>query len=235
MSDPKDFQGRAFKMRLSRPGKRAVTLGMGTPDPATAKRIVAFVKAMKDRRRWDIIDVLMDKRGSLPVAYDNHENGTLEEWLKEISSPDLDPLVTEWSKTANAKYVKQVRAFIRHGEAFPSNRFVRGAISHFLHDLKTSGSTKVRYRAALSVFAGWLVERQVLDSNPVREVRAAKANPAREVYLEREEAQKLVGQSRRQNKKILNDEPYELKSNRAFKATADADTQSSVLLTQNKP
>jgi integrase len=55
-----------------------------------------------------------------------------------------------------------------------------------------SGSTKNRYRAALSVFARWLLEREVIDVNPVRDVRAAKPNPPRMVWLTREEAKKLI-------------------------------------------
>lgn len=188
-------KGYAFKVRLSRPGRKAVTLGMGTSDEATVRRMSAFLKLMKARHRWGLIDLLMDDKGiSLPKAYDAYESGTLDALIKEHSSPDLDPLVTEWSKTANAKYVKQVRAFIKAGERFPGSGFTRGAIAAFLGGLDVSGSTKVRYRAALSVFAGWLVEREVLSYNPVRQVRAAKSNPAREISLEREEAQKLVKQ-----------------------------------------
>jgi integrase len=116
----------------------------------------------------------------------------LDALLKELSSPDLDPLVTEWSKTANAKYVKQVRAFIKAGQSFRASQFSRRAIGGFLASLAVSGSTRNRYRAALSVFGGWLIEREILDFNPVRAIRAAKANPARELYHERSDAIALV-------------------------------------------
>jgi integrase len=186
--------GHSFKMRLSRKGMKSVTLGTGTTDPVTAGRMVAFVKVMKARRRWDVIDRLLEKRVSLPAAYDAYESGTLDALLKELSSPDLDPLVTEWSKTANAKYVKQCRNLIYDGVVYPASRFTRGAVSSFLAGLDVSGSTKVRYRAALSVFAGWLVERDILSHNPVRSVKPAKSNPARELWLERDDAIRLVKQ-----------------------------------------
>lgn len=182
----------SFKMRLSRKGQKSVTLGMGTSDEATGKRIIAFIKTMKARRRWDVVDALLARRIALPTAYDAYETGTLDALLKEIGSPDLDPLVTEWSKTANAKYVKQVRSLIRLGQRFHASAFTKQRISLHLASLACSGSTKVRYRAALSVFAGWLVERDILSHNPVSAVKSAKANPPRELYLEREDAQKLV-------------------------------------------
>lgn len=185
--------GHAFKVRVSgRRAQKSVVLSTGTPDETTARRVQGFVKQMKARRRWDVIDALLSKRLKLAAAYDAFENNTLEAVLADLATPDLDPLVTEWSKTTNAKYVKQVRSLVRSGEAYPASRFTRNAISRHLASLACSGSTKVRYRAALSVFAGWLVEREVLGHNPVREVKAAKANPSRELYLEREQAQLLI-------------------------------------------
>lgn len=184
--------GHSFKLRVSRKGWKSVTLGMGTTDPATAKRIAEFVKTMKARRRWDVIDILLTRRVSLPTLYDAYEIGRLDAVIAEASSPDLDPLVTEWSKTANAKYVKQVRCLIVRGQRFPASEYSRSRISGFLATRDVSGSTRNRYRAALSVFGGWLVERDALGHNPVREVRAAKGNPAREAYHEREDAQTLV-------------------------------------------
>lgn len=183
--------GHSYKVRVSH-GTKSATLTTGTPDRVTAGHVVAFVKVMKARRRWDVIDALLAKRVALPLAYDAYETGTLDTLLRELSSPDLDPLVTEWSKHANAKYVKQVRTLVRSSERFAASDFTRTRISVHLANLRCSGSTKNRYRAALSVFCGWLVERGHLGHNPVREVRAAKSNPAREAYHEREDAQTLV-------------------------------------------
>lgn len=185
--------GHSYKVRVSH-GKLSATLTTGTPDRVTAGRVVAFVKVMKARRRWDVIDALLAKRVALPLVYDAYESGTLDTLIAELSSPDLDPLVTEWSKTANAKYVKQVRALVKEGVAFPASGFTRARISHFLAGLGVSGSTRNRYRAALSVVAGWLVEREAIPHNPVREVRASKPNPARELYHERADAIALVKQ-----------------------------------------
>ncbi|MGI9078058.1 MAG: tyrosine-type recombinase/integrase [Gemmatimonadaceae bacterium] len=70
--------------------------------------------------------------------------------------------------------------------------FTRRAISEHLASLGVSGSTKNRHRAALSGFAKFLVEREVLEHNPVRDVAASKPNRPRMRYLERRQAQALI-------------------------------------------
>lgn len=185
--------GHSYKVRVSH-GTKSATLTTGTPDRVTAGHVVAFVKVMKARRRWDVIDALLAKRVALPLAYDAYESGTLDTLLKELSSPDLDPLVTEWSKDANPKYVKQVRTLIKKGVAFSASRFTRSTISNHLASLKVSGSTRNRYRAALSVVGRWFVEREAIEANPVRDVRAAKSNAPRDLYHERADAIALVKQ-----------------------------------------
>jgi integrase len=184
--------GYSYKIRVFDQQRRSAMLGTGTSDLVTANAIQEMLRGFRRRRQWEVLNALVAKRVKLPLVYDAHEMGTLDTLLKDISSPDLDPLVTEWSKTANAKYVKQVRSLIVRGQRFPASEFTRGRISNSLANLKVSGSTKNRYRAAFSVFAGWLTERDVLGHNPVRDVRAAKANPPRELYHEREDAQTLV-------------------------------------------
>lgn len=189
-------KGHAFKVRVTDDQGRSATLTTGAQDHAAAHRVGAmlarFVSQGADA--YDVRRLLVSKRVSLPAVYYAYAHGTLDALLKEVYTPDLEPLVTEWSRNANDKYVKQLRQLIPNGVAYPASRFTRGAISSFLAGLNVSGSTKIRYRAALSVFAGWLVEREVLDHNPVRSVRPAKTNPARELWLERDDAVRLVAQ-----------------------------------------
>lgn len=189
-------KGHAFKVRVTDDQGRSATLTTGAHDHDAAHRVGAMLALFvhQGADAYDVRRLLVSKRLTLPQVYYAYSHGTLDALLKEASTPDLDPLVAEWSKNANPKYAKQVRYFIPAGVRCPASSFGRAYISRHLAALRCSGSTKVRYRAALSVFAGWLVEREILGHNPVREVRAAKANPPRELYLEREEAQKLVKQ-----------------------------------------
>ncbi len=88
--------------------------------------------------------------------------------------------------------MRQVRRFIPAGERFAASRFRRKALSEFLAGLDCSGPTKNRYRAALSVFAKWLVEREVLETNPVRDVAMCSENDPRMVWMTWEQAEKVA-------------------------------------------
>jgi integrase len=185
--------GRSFKLRVVDQHGTAATLGTGTPDSATADAMASLVKTFKRRRRWDVLNALVAKRVSLPAVYDAHEAGALDHLLSELATPDLDPLVAEWEKQgANAKYVIQVRMMIPEGIAFPASRFTRKGVSLFLGGLTVQGPTKNRYRTALSQFSRWLVERDVLETNVVRDVAGKPENDPRTVWYEWEDAKRLV-------------------------------------------
>ena len=91
-----------------------------------------------------------------------------------------------------AKYLSQLRVLIPEGSHFPRSRFRRSELSAFLQRLKTSGSTRRRYHAALSSFANYLVEMEIIEHNPLRDIRAPRANPGREVYLDQADQKRLV-------------------------------------------
>ncbi len=192
------FQVRAthsFKLRIADQHGRSATLGTGTPDRATADAIEGMVKGFRRRRRWDVLNALVAKRVSLPDVYDAHEAGTLDELLAELAAVDLDPLVAEWKQQgANPKYVIQVRTLIPKGVPYPASRFTRKAVSQFLAGLEIQGSTKNRYRTALSQFARWLVEREVIETNVVRDVAGQSENDPRTVWYEWSDAKKIIEQ-----------------------------------------
>lgn len=185
--------GHSFKLRVVDQHDRSATLGVGTPDRDTADAVEGMVKTFRRQRRWDVLNALVAKRVPLPVVFDAHEAGTLDELMKELATPDLDPLVREWeAQGAKARYVKQVRRMVPEGRAFPAARFTRKAVSLFLAGLKTQGPTKNRYRTALSQFARWLIERDVIESNVVRDVAGKAENDPRSVWYEWEDAKRLI-------------------------------------------
>lgn len=185
-------RGAPYTIRIQAKDGRTIRASTGTPDRATAEDVSAFIKGAKYQRRWDLIEAIVSKQVTLRDAYDANREGTLENLLAELKDADLDPMLTEWSRHANEKYVTQVRRFIPEGTRFPASNFRRKTISVFLAGLPVSGSTRNRYKAALSVFAKWLVEREILDTNPVRDVKSAKPNPARMVWYERKDAKRLI-------------------------------------------
>lgn len=176
----------------TRHGGKARTFSTGATSKAVAQDVERVVDRLKGRREWDALEAVFDGRLSLAEVYDADLRGTLAERLDELGDVDLDALVTEWAKRANAIYVRQVRAFVVEGERFPASRFRRKAISEFLATLPHAEPTKNRYRAALSVFAKWLVEREVLDGNPVRDVAMYKERDPRMIWMTWEQAQRVA-------------------------------------------
>jgi len=126
----------------------------------------------------------------------------LEQLARRIESPDanLNDYIEGWqdwlrtrrgtTEGTRAKYRRQVREFIPENKPFPASGFTRAAVSTFLNGL-TVGAPN-RFRAALSSFARYLVEREALQHNPVRDVQCAKERAPRMRSLSRADAQKLV-------------------------------------------
>lgn len=186
---------RTFKIKLAIPTRndgKPRTFSTGTTAKDVAKDVERMAKRMKDRREWAPLEAIFDGHATLANIYDADVAGRLETLLAELRDVDLDPLVTTWGKKANAKYVAQVRTLIVEGERFPASRFRRRAISEFLAGLDCAPPTKNRYRAALSVFAKWLVEREVLDANPVRDVAMYKENDPRMTWMTWADAQRVA-------------------------------------------
>lgn len=186
---------RTYKVKIAIPTRNdgePRTFSTGCTVKAAADDVERMVQRMKGARRWEALEAVFDGSLTLAQVYDAETRGTLTERLAELKDVDLDPLVTEWAKRANAKYVTQVRRLIVEGERFPASRFRRKTISEFLAGLTCSGPTKNRYRAALSVFAKWLVEREVLESNPVRDVAMQKEHDPRMVWMTWKDAARVA-------------------------------------------
>lgn len=179
-----------YKTRFYLPDQRGGSHTTGTSDYATAVAIEEMVRTFKRRLFWKPLELVVLKRTTLADLFVAFESNMMADFLARFDAVDLDAIVVDWE--AGPKYKAQVRRFIPAGKRFGAEQFNKRNISLFLKSLPVSGSTKVRYRAALSVFANYLVEIDAIPFNPVRDVRAAKANRARDVWLTREQAQALI-------------------------------------------
>lgn len=195
---------KTYQLRVSSlDGRRTRVVTTGTTDAQTAEDVGAFVATLKRRRNARALDALLSGRLTLPRLYDADVAGTLDALLAEAPAapdPDLSPLVAEWAAAGAApKRVQQVRRLIPAGRPFPRSEFTRKAISRFLATL-THGKgfaapvapmTRQHYKVACSVFAEWLIEREVLESNPARGVKATRGAP-RTVHYSPVQARALV-------------------------------------------
>lgn len=181
-------------MRVTGSDGRSVVVGCGTDDLHTAKAMQQMIKTLARKRQWKALDMIVEKRAKLPQVFDAYDAGQLDAWLARSAAPDLVPLLNEWP--GSERYKTQIKRLV--GDSFLASDFTRKRISTFLSELRidekrvASGSTRNRYKAALSVFARWLVEREIIEHNPVRDVRGATPNPGKLVWLEREQAKALV-------------------------------------------
>jgi integrase len=175
----------------------------GTADAQTAKGVAALVARLRRQRRWDLLDPAAAGDVALGRLYDADELGTLDELAQTLKDVDLSPLVSEWGRHADPKYVKQVRRLIPEGRRFPRSSFTTSKISAFLAGLKdarahqqkeklASGSTRNRYHAALSEFAKWLVEREIIPTNVLRDVKRSRENPSKIVHYGPQDARRLI-------------------------------------------
>lgn len=181
-----------FKLRVVTADRRSAILSTGATDKRIAKDVEAMVKRFKGQRRQDVLEALVLKQVTLAAVYDADQRGTLAAMMAELRDVDLDPLVTDWAVKANPKYVRQVRRLILAGERFVVSRFRRATIFQFLTDLTCDDPTKNRYRAALSSFAKWLVVKEVLPGNPVRDVPMYKEHDPRMVWMTWDESWKVA-------------------------------------------
>lgn len=136
-----------------------------------------FMEAFNLRQLEELADQIAN-----PVANLNDHVDGWQEWLRGRGR------TTEGTRT---KYLQQLRALVPEGNPFPASQFTSKSISVFLSGLTLNAPN--RYRAALSSFGKYLKEREVLGSNPVRDVESAKERAPRVRSLSRTEAQKLVG------------------------------------------
>lgn len=199
--------------RVYRKDLPPVIRSLGTKDPKLAKKLESFLARMREARRWDVLDLIVDRSFTIMEAYDYDSSGTLTAQVdqiylarelaqREASEVDLSPLVD--TLITNAKYVTQLRRYIPEGERFPVSKFTRGGISKFLRELKVidrsgnlttddaSPATKNRYKAAISVFAKKLIQNEVIETNPVNDVES-EALPLRDLmFLEPHQIRALV-------------------------------------------
>lgn len=187
---PFKSKGRDFyKVRVTGSDGRSLVAGCGTDDLNTAKAIERMVRDMRRRRDWTALDLIVDRRVKLPEVFDAYDSGNLARFIQSLDAIDVAALLKEWK--GNAKYVTQIRCLV--GDSMSADEFNRARISRFLADLKVSPSTKNRYRSAISVFAAWLVERDIIPHNPVKDVKGYKPKEREPVWLERPQAQALIG------------------------------------------
>ena len=194
--------GKRFWAWIALPSIGRKRVPLGTDDRGVAREIEAMLRRLAGRREWALIESVVSGASSVGVLYDHWQQGEegIAAFRRKLSDVDLNTFVEGWQSwvTRRArpgtaiKYLSQLRALVPEGEQYPRSGLSRRVINEALAALSTTGSTARRYHAAWSSFAKYLVEIEVLDSNPLRSITPPRNNPARSLYLPLVEVQRLV-------------------------------------------
>lgn len=199
-----------YKVRVDTVDGRRATLTTGCVTKADAEDVERAVHRWQGRKgkkyaRPDVIDALVEKRIALPDAFEADTNGTLDA-LVAAHPPtpvavDLMPLLEAWrdDKRKSGKGAGQADVYyeqiLRLMPARPLTlaMFNRKDVWALLDALDVDAPTKNRYRSAASSLASFLVKRELLDRNFVREITGYGENDPRLVYYEIDDARRLIG------------------------------------------
>jgi len=187
--------------------------GLGT-DHERAKGISKMLKRFKAQYKFAWLDELAADKPRVHAAYDADVIGNVGDYFATLAAakteaevdPDLDPLLNEWAKGANQRQVQQMRHFIPKGKRFPLSQFRRKTIKLWLDNQqpisrveKLTLATRTRYKNAISNFAKYLMNLELIEANPttkleIKEDDLQKAERLNRVLQYREEAvnRKLV-------------------------------------------
>lgn len=179
-----------------------VRRSLETRDRGVAREMERMLDILQGRRDWQLIEAAALGPSSIGELFDHwrqSEDG-LSQLRAKLGDVDLAQYVEPWARWAQRRanqrtvsdYRKQLRALAPEGAPFPRSTFTRRQVSDALAALECSGSTARRYLAAWSSFASYLLEQEVIESNPMRSVKAPRENSPREVWLPLDEVMRLV-------------------------------------------
>ncbi len=201
---------KTFKLRVDHSDGRHAVLSTECTEREDADYIEAVVRRWqgkhgKKHARPDVIDALVSKRVKLAAAVDALDAGTLDALLEANPAAGenitLSVLLwhTEKSKSTKgggqaATYLRQLKTLFPEIEqaTFTLSVFTRKILWERLDALEVDGPTKNRYRAAASSFAKYLVKREAIDRNFVRDIEGFGENDPRLVYYEIPDAKRLL-------------------------------------------
>ena len=195
-------RGRVYWTRVRQRDGRRVQVSLGTTSSGMAREMEGMLARLVTLREWDVLEAAQARSDGIGSLLDHwrREGESLLTYRVGLNDPDLNTFVDGWKKWAERragpqtvkKYAQQLRALIPEGVSFLRSQFCRRELSAALQRMTVSGSTARRHHAAWSSFANYLVEIEVLEHNPLRDVRAPRGNPGRELFLDQADQIRLV-------------------------------------------
>lgn len=183
-------KGKGAKLQLyvpGEPGMRPVQRSTGTSRTDVAKKMRKMLGELKDARDWPLLNGVREKRITLGALYDAYAAKALDELRKSISATNLAEHKDEWQQWVktergdtgtDALYRQQVDTLV--ADPFRSHELTKARVKKWLGSLeRASTGTRRKYFYALKSFVGYLIEAEVLKSDPLAGMSAPKKNKAR--------------------------------------------------------
>ena len=184
-----------------RDGSR-VRRSLETRDRGVAREIERMFDILHGRRDWQLVEAVTSGPLTVGALFDHWRQGDdgIAGLRAKLGDVDLRQYEESWARwvrrRANERtvndYRRQLNALAPEGARFPRSSFTRRRVSEALAALQGTGSTARRYLAAWSSFACFLLEQEVIETNPVRSVKAPRENAPREVWLPLDDVMRLV-------------------------------------------
>lgn len=179
-------------------------VSLKTTDRDTAKRLEGMLQALGDQHRWLTLSAVHRGEMSLGEAWEAYSRNAIPALERELAdgtrAVDLSPLVSEWGKamarrgrpaeSLQRRYLMQVRRLMPVDKPYLKRDFTTAKLSAWLHGLDVGQPN--RYQAALSRFARFLIERGILDVNPLGSVERAKESDPKVVAMWPEDVDRLL-------------------------------------------
>lgn len=196
--------GKYWWTRIPTSRGRAVRRSLQTTVRARAEQIERMIASWRDQARWTLLDALASGELTMARAFDAYQTTGAEALTAQLvkeraAGEDLVPRVRAWIDALTARgghradtltaYKRQALAVLGDGPVFAST-----LTKAWIRDrLANVGVTQTnRYRSALSAFCTWLVDEDLLERNPVEDVRRKAESAPRDRHLTRDETLTLL-------------------------------------------
>jgi integrase len=204
------LRGRRFWVGVPTRNGRWLKRSTGSSDKSIARAIARMLDELgpSGRREWDLLDAVANDSLDVASLYDAYRSNSLDDLRTHLNDADLEPRVSEWVASIATRvapdtrehYELYVRSLIPADVRFPQSALSHARILAWLSSPKlgsreytkangktviTKGvgpSTRRKYHAALSGFCEYLRAIDLLERNPMRDIKAPRAAAARMSY-----------------------------------------------------
>lgn len=200
-----------FQLYVPKQTGRTVERSTGTKDPLVYRGMKRMLVELKDKRRWTLLTAATQNvpgkrtpKLSLGRLYDAYAANALDALEASLSASALAPHALAYIRDCRARglaprnvenVTRQLNAFLRFVPGTTAD-LTTANVTAWLASLKTSPGTRRQYLYAVTGFARYLCDQEVLKDYPLSRVKAPKKNKARMRYVDTATDERIVQAAR---------------------------------------